>query len=317
MKTLLLIVYFALAIPAYSQIQQYSPKVMLALETFAFLKGQSAALKKVGLQFPTLKNDVIALEKSSKVIFGRAERNIEYFLKDELNKGEFTLLQQRVDSLLNLQLKQPIQKEEYARNFLEKVRSELRLSKGNGIQKSIISFAYHDAPHQEVSDGHTVHFTTKQHPKAEKSAVLLSLPKSWSAEEGEMPAVVQQFTSHDGKGSEKILLLVHDLPSEDHDIVLNEKSIIEMVPPQSTVIRTEALTIDGLPGMMIEVEEILHSADTKRKIRMMQFMFAYNQQLYCLQGSIGPVHLNQNLDHHIKKYEPLFRLIAAGTQIVD
>ncbi|TDO73416.1 hypothetical protein EV143_1056 [Flavobacterium chryseum] len=317
MRTLLLIIYCVFTSLSYSQEQKFTPKLKLAMETYAFLKGQSAALKKVGIQFPELQNDVKAVADSSQLVFGRAEKNIDQFLKYELDNVEFTSMQRRIDSLLNEHLKHPIQKEEYARNFLKKVRFELLLSKADDIQKSIISFAYYDAPHQEVIDGHVVDFTTNRHPKAEKSAVKVIIPKSWRAEEAEMSETVQQFTSHDGKGSEKILIVVHDLTAEDKNIILNKKTISEMVSSHTNIIRTETITIDGLPGMMIEVEEILNLSDTRKKIRMLQFMFAYNQKLYCLQGSIGPADINQNLDRHIKKYEPLFRLIAAGTQIVD
>jgi hypothetical protein len=70
MRTLLLFIYCAFIGQCYPQAKPYAPKVMLAVETYAFLKGQSAALKKVALQFPSLKEDVRKLQNSSKVIFG-------------------------------------------------------------------------------------------------------------------------------------------------------------------------------------------------------------------------------------------------------
>jgi uncharacterized pyridoxamine 5'-phosphate oxidase family protein len=75
------------------------------------------------------------------------------------------------------------------------------------------------------------------------------------------------------------------------------------------------VTIDGSPGMMVEVEETINSATTKMKVRMLQFMFVRKKKLYCLQGSIGPVEASKNLEPQIKKYEPLFRLIATKTQV--
>lgn len=316
MRTVILITYFFVNFCAYSQVQKYNSKVIMAIETYAFLKGQSAALKKITFQFPSLNNDVIALENSSKVIFGRAERNIEKYLQNELDYTAVKVLQHRVDSLLNEHLRHPIQKDEYARNFLEKVRSEIRLSKNESIQKRIISFAYYDAPHQELTDGHIIHFTTKGHPKAEKSAIKLSIPKSWRAEEAELSTTVQQFTSHDGTGIEKILIMVHDLTAEDQHILFSKKSIYEMIPPQTTLIRREEVIIDGLPGIMIETEELLDSSYDKMKIRMLQFMFIHNERLYCLQGSIGPAEVSKNLGSHLKKYEPLFRLVAASAQTI-
>ena len=66
MRPLFLILYFAFAIPSYTQVQKYTPKVMLAMETYAFLKGQSAALTKVAHQFPKLRDDVKAVQNNSK-----------------------------------------------------------------------------------------------------------------------------------------------------------------------------------------------------------------------------------------------------------
>lgn len=181
--------------------------------------------------------------------------------------------------------------------------------------KGIISFAYHDAPHQEITDGHIKIFNIKNHPKTGKTTLKLSLPNSWLAEEAEMPETIQQFTSHYGKGDEKFLIVAYDLPVEGNNFIVDKKSISEMIPPESKLIRTEKVTIDGSPGMMIEVEETINSATNKMKVRMLQFMFVKKHKLYCLQGSIGPVEVSKNLEPQIKKYEPLFRLIAFNTQI--
>lgn len=315
MRTILFFIYCVFNNHCYSQIQNYTPKVKLAIETYAFLKGQSSALKKVALEFPALKHDVAATEKSSAVLFGRAEQNIHSFLKAELNNSEFNRISEHIDTLLNEQLNNPIQKKEYAFDFLEKVRCRLRFSEDSIIEKAIISFAYHDAPHQEITDGHIKNYTTQGHPKAEKTALQLSIPKSWKAEEAESSETIQQFTSHDGRGHEKILIVLYDLPAEQHDIILDEKTISEMIPPETKLIRSEATAIDGKSGMLVEVEETLNSSDERMKIRIMQFMIVQNGKLLCLQGSIGPVAVTKNLDLQLKKYKPLFHLIATRAKI--
>jgi hypothetical protein len=313
MKKLVLFIYFAFPALFNAQVQKYTPKVNLAIEIYAFLKGQSSALRMVALQFPALQSNVAEAQKSSKVLFGTAELNIERFLKDELGNSEFNKLENTLNSLINEQFKYPIKKQKQALDFLEKVRDRPHFISDTLLLNGIISFAYHDAPHQEITDGHIKVFNTKNHPKAGKTNLKLSLPKSWLAEEAEMPETIQQFTSHCGKGNEKFLIVVYDLPV-DHDFIINEKSISEMIPPESKLIRTETVTIDDSPGMMIEVEETINSAN-KMKVRMLQFMFVQKQKLYCLQGSIGPVEVSKNLELQIKKHEPLFRLMAAKTQI--
>ena len=299
----------------YSQTQKYESKVQFAIETYAFLKGQSAALQMVVLQFPTLKADIAAAEENSKVLFRRAERNIEHFLDNEMDNSEFDILQNRIDSMLNEQLRKPIEKKKYALDFLSKIKDRPHLISDSLLLKGILSFAYHDAPHQEITDGHAKMFSTKGHPKADETTLKLPIPKSWRAEEAEMPETIQQFTSYCGNGNEKIVIVAYDLTAEKQDLILDEKSVSEMIPPQTKLIRTDAVIIDDQPGIMVEVEEILHLSNDKMKIRMLQFMVAQKRKLYCVQGSIGPVAIHENLEPQIKKYEPLFRLIAAKTQI--
>lgn len=299
----------------YPQGQKYSPKISLAVETYAFLKGQSSALEMVAFQFPKLKPNIVAAEKNSKILFGRAMRNIERFLQDEMENSEYSRLKKNLDSLIYEQLKKPIEKEKYALDFLKKVNDRPHFITDTLLLKAIISFSYHDAPSHEIIDGHIKIFNTKDHPKAQKTRLKLQLPKSWLAEEAEMPETIQQFTSYYGKGNEKFLIVIYDLPTEEPDFILDKKSISQMLSPETTLIRTDTATIKDIPGIMIEVEEVINSSVNKMKVWMLQFMFVYKHKLYCLQGSIGPVAIQKNLEGQIKKYEPLFRLIAAKAEI--
>jgi len=315
MKNIVLFMFLTFPALFYAQAQKYNPKVNLAIETYAFLKGQDAALKSVALQFPSLKSNIATAEKSSKALFDKATKNIEFFLQDQLSKSEFSKLQNALDLQISEQLKKPIEKEKYALDFLKIVQQRPSIITDTLLLQGIMSFAYDEAPHQEIADGHIQYFKVEDHPKAKQISLKLSLPKTWLAEEAEMPETIQQFTSYYGKGNEKFLVVVYDLPLEDHDLILSQKSISEMIPPQTKLIRTDTATIDGRPAMIVEVEETLISKNDKTKVRMLQFMFVHKGKLYCLQGSIGPVKVSHDLEHHIKKYEPLFRLIAARAQI--
>lgn len=316
-RTIFLFVFCTFPALFYSQTQKHSPKVMLAIETYAYLKGQSSALKEIAKQFPSLKPKVASAENNSKISFSKAERNIEEFLREELTVTEFDILQQRIDLLLSEQFRNPIEKERHAIDFLEKVSKGPRFISDTLLSKSILSFVYHDTPHQEINDGHSTTFTTENHPKADQTILKVPIPNSWLAEEADLPATVQQFTSHYGKGNEKILIVVYNLSDAQHEVTLNKKSILQMIPPESELIRTDNVKIDGIPGIMVEVEQPVNLVDNQMKIRMMQFMFTQKQKLYCLQGSIGPVETDKNLDNQIKKYEPLFRLIASKAELVN
>lgn len=317
MVRIVFLLYILFPVLCLSQNEKYDPKVSFAIETYAFLKGQNAALQKVAVQFPQLKPNVTSAQQSLKTVFGRAENNIKRFLKEELDNSQLKLLYIKIDSLLNQELLNPIEKEKYAHDFLLKIKERSYFVNNISVSKGILSFKYHDAPHQEITDGHVDFFTTENHPKAEKTSLKIPIPKSWLAEEAEMPETIQQFTSYYGNGNEKILIVVYDLPQELHSIKLTKKSILSFLPAQTKLIRTESVSIDDIPALMVEVEELLDYENDPMKIRMLQFMFVQNQKLYCLQGSIGPVNEDEDLGFQIKKYEPLFRLVASGAEFEE
>lgn len=312
MRSLLLFIYCLFPVVCCSQIERYPQKVKFAIETYAFLKGQSAALQKVAFQFPDLQTEVQIAEKNSKVLFTRAEKNIEEFLAEELENSDLKILKKHIDSLLYKQLSNPIEKQEHALDFLRKVRERPDSITDTVLTKGILSFAYQHTPEQEIADGHFKVFTTQGHSKAKQTALKLSIPKSWLAQEAEMQQTIQQFTSFYGTGDEKFFVVIYDLPAEQHDLILDKKSILSIISPESKLIKAQKIKIAGRSGLMAEVEETLHS---NAKIRMLQFMFIEKQKLYCLQGSVGPVPAHENLEPQLQKYEPLFSLIAEKTQI--
>lgn len=314
MVRIVFLLYILFPVSCLSQMERFDAKVSFAIETYAFLKGQNAALQKVAVQFPQLRSNVTAAQQSLKTVYGRAENNIKQFLKEELDNSQLNLLHIQIDSLLNQQLLNPIEKEKNAHDFLLKIKERFHFIDNISVSKGVLSFKYHDAPHQEIADGHVDFFTTENHPKAEKASLKVPIPKSWLAEEAEIPQTIQQFTSYYGNGNEKILIVVYDLPQEMHNFKLNEKSVSSLLPPQSNLIRTEPVIIDDIPAFMVEVEELLENKEPM-KIRMLQFMFIQDEKLYCLQGSIGPADKGEDLGLRIKKYEPLFRLIASKTEL--
>jgi len=298
----------------FSQNEKYNAKVAFAIETYAYLRGQNAALEKVAHEFPHLMPKVYEAEKDLKSVYGRTEKNLKQFLKEELEIAQMDSLHVIMDSLLNQQLSHPIEKEQYAQDFLLKLKDRSKHTQER-LPKGILCFKYYDAPHQEITDGHVHVFNTENHPKAEHTSIKVPVPTSWLAEEAQMPETIQQFTSCYGNGTEKILIVAYDLPEELHGFKLNDKSVRSILSPSAKVIRSEALTIDNVPAFMIEVEESIENENNHMKIRMIQFMIVDKNKLYCLQGSIGPVEKNEDLGFEIKKYEPLFRLIASRTEL--
>lgn len=295
--------------------QKYDAKAGFAVETYAFIRAQNAALEKIAQQFPHLRPKIAAAQNDLKNVFGRTEKNLKQFFKEELTGPQFDSLQMYIDALLERQLSDPIRKEEHAQDFILKVKDRSHFGPRSTLPKGILCFKYHDAPHKEITDGHFEVFSSENHPKAENISLKIPVPESWLAQEADMPQTIQQFTSCQGNGTEKLLIVVYELPQELQGIRLSEKSVRALLPPQARLIRTEAAAIDGIPGLMAEIEELINYQDQNMKIRMLQFMFMDQDKLYCLQGSIGPSDKDEDLGIRIKKYEPLFRLVASRTEL--
>lgn len=312
-RTLILLLIY---IPTIGLAQQkFHPKVSYALETYAFLKGQDAALEKVAGQFPALSADVRAAEKKLDKTFGQAKYNINQYLKNELEYAQLEKFHNQIDSLLDIQLQHPVEKESHAREFLQQVVQRPENIYGSAVSKGILSFKYHNEPHQEILDGHVKVFQTKDHPKAANISIRVPIPVSWLAEETAMPQTIQQFTSCNGKGTEKIFVVLYDLPDDFGPLELTKNTVTNFLSPQSTLIRTEPVSIDGVPGYMAEVEELIEFGGRTMKIRMLQFLVVKNQKLYCIQGSTLPSLTAVNLEPMIRKNEKLFRLIAERTDL--
>ncbi|WP_345139495.1 hypothetical protein [Flavobacterium ginsengiterrae] len=303
-------------IPTFCLAQEgFNPKISYALETYAFLKGQDAALEKVAGQFPKLSADVRAAEKKLDKAFGQAEYNINQYLKKELEYSQLQKFHKQIDSLLDIELQYPVEKESHAKEFLKQVVQRPENMYGSAVSKGILSFKYHNEPHQEILDGHVNIFETKDHPKADNVSISVPIPASWLAEETAMPQTIQQFTSCNGNGTEKIFVVLHDLSDDYGRLELNTNTITNFLSPQSNLIRTEPVSIDGVPAYMAEVEELIEFGGRTMKIRMLQFLVVKNQKLYCIQGSTLPSLTAANLEPMIRKNEKLFRLIADRTDL--
>jgi uncharacterized pyridoxamine 5'-phosphate oxidase family protein len=77
------------------------------------------------------------------------------------------------------------------------------------------------------------------------------------------------------------------------------------------------MTLDNNIGGMIENEQTVERLDFKMKIRMVQFMFIRGDKWYFLQCSVGSEKTDTDLSLVMKKYLPLYRLVANTIVVND
>jgi hypothetical protein len=315
MKKTRFFIVLILTANSFAQSAGYSPKIQLALETYTYLRGQDLSLCAIARQFPELGTETDSVQLAiTNSWLGKAKTNLETFLITQLGNENFTALDDQVESFTNRQFERPIEKVSYARNFLAEIGRRLNGNIEPPTKERIQAFAYDQFPDGELIDGHTAIFNSSGHEKAGKSVFRLVVPQSWQPSESEMPETIQEFTSYCGTGSEKILIVAHDASVTDKDF-FSEASIREMVPPETTLYRIENISLDGRPGVMTETEQPIYFKNSRLKIRMLQFMFAAGNKLFCVQCGVYRALPSEALEPGLKKIEPLCRLVAEGIRI--
>ncbi len=289
------------------------------IESYGFLLGQETTLKRIEKELPHLAIQVTIARTSFSQAFGGAKKRLEDYLIESLgndNYNKYTIeLQRQLDSLLN----QQELVEENAIQFIEEVENRANGGISNStILETLLGFQYVNRPHDEYLNGFTQTFSTKNHPKGRNSDCSIRVPISWRAAEGNRPHIVQKFINDYGDGLKLIMLWINDIPVEanqtvtedDINDIFSDSGIVSLIPPDATLISFVKINLDGQTGAMIEFEQVGNSLDVTSKIRMIQFTTIYDNICYSITGSVYSIDPKADLSNEMKKYLPLFKLVA-------
>ena len=207
---------------------------------------------------------------------------------------------------------------EIVQDFIKQVLSRAKGNIPSPILETLLSFQYIDNPEKEFLAGFTTTFKTKGHLKAKNTDWQLKVPQSWLAEEGNRPNIIQHFKSEYGSGNQGMLLMVKQIPLQD-GIPYSKKEINdffsveaakEMIPEEGKFISYSKTVIDRLTAGMLEFESIYEGVETKVKIRMVEFIFIVEDKMYFFQASVSSADLSEDLSIPMKKFLPLYKLVA-------
>jgi hypothetical protein len=244
----------------------------------------------------------------------------EYFSESEFKEYEDKLISEMKKILGNQSFTKEI-----ATNFISEVESRAKGNITSTVIETLLFFQFSDRPQDELTSGFTTTFKTKGHIKSKNTDWQIKVPKSWKAEEADRPNIIQKFTSDYGSGNQSIMLIVKDMPlpkgykitKEELNELFTEKETKDMIPYGGKFISFTKMTLDNNIGGMIEYEQIMERLDFKIKIRMVQFMFIRGSKMYLLQGTIGSEKLDTDLSLEMKKYLPLYKLVANTIVVND
>jgi hypothetical protein len=301
------------------------PKYKRVSEAYGYIMGQEYSLDLIKTKLPHLDMSVLKAQMAFSTNFGKAKEGMKKYLAEYLGQNEFKEFEDEMIIEIKNIFDNITLTEEVATNFISEVESRSKGNIASTFLETILSFQFYDKPQDELTSGFTVTFKTKGHPKSKNTDWQIKVPKSWKAEEADRPNIIQKFTSDYGSGNENIMLMVKEISlpqgysfsKEELNTFFTENEMKAIVPDGASFISFSKMTFDGNIGGMIEFEQILERLDQKIKIRMVQFMFIRGNKMCMVQGSVGSIQAEKDLDLEMKKFLPLYKLVANSIVVND
>jgi len=294
------------------------PKYLRVCVAYGYIIGQEYSLKLIKNEFPQFEMNILKSQMQFNSTFGKSKDGMKKYLVDYLGQVEFKKFEDTLIDEIKKLLSSQILTEEISTNFIYEVE---RRANGNivpTVLETLLSFQFADKPQDELTLGFTTTFKTKGHIKSKNTDWQIKVPKSWKSEEADRPNIIQKFTSDFGSGNQSIMIMVkemslpqeHEITNEELNDLFTEKEMRDMVPSGGKFISFSKMTFDNNIGGMLEVEQTMERLDIKIKIRIVQFMFILGNKMYILQGTVGSEDTNTDLSVVMKKYLPLYKLVA-------
>jgi hypothetical protein len=292
---------------------------------YGFLLGQEYSLNLVKVKFPNFSNRIIIAEELFNAEFGGAKEKMKDYLTNRMGDSLFKTYFNAALSKAKEMSQQIEFRDEIAVALISDVYNRANGQIPSPTLETLLYFKYLDYPEKEFTTGCTQVFKTKGHPKSKGTDWQIKVPKSWKAQEGDRPNIIQKFTSDFGDGKQIIMLMVKDLDlpqgykitKQELTELFTEKAMKEMVDKDSKYLSFTKMTLDSQIGGMLEMEKINSRLDKKIKIRMVSFIFVRNAQMYFLQGMISTDVLEEDLSLQMKKFLPLYKLVANSIVVND
>lgn len=294
-------------------------------EAYGYIIGQDYTLNLIKKEFPKYELQILHAEMSFNSSFGKSKFEIKKYLIEYLGQIEFNNYEDKLMIAMKNMLGNQTFSEENVTNFITEVESRAKGNIASTVLETILSFQFLDRPQNELTTGFTSTFKTKSHPKAKNTDWQIKVPKSWKAEEADRPNIIQKFISDYGAGNNTIMILVKEMPladghkltNEELNELFTEKEMKSTVPEGGKFISFTKMTLDNYIGGMIEYEQSTERLDYKINIRMVQFTFIKDDKMYILQGIVGSINENTDLSIEMKKYLPLYKLVANSIVVND
>lgn len=256
----------AIAIALFSHIQQAAAalnhnqtSIKAISKAYGFILGQEFSLARVERTYPDAAMQVELARVTFNSAFPDIKKKLEAELTAALTAPKFKELRAGMDSKIRPMLTKQQLTPQLAQQFLEQVKER---AKGEEMEPDVLRYLlvirYANNPVAEFGDGFRQRFRTDGSGKSQGIRLVLQLPRSWIAKDGERPHIVQKWTSEGGTGSSMIMLDIRDAQGFNPDRKEMERfvksgEVREIVPEGGTMHDSGTFTMEKRTGYWIDM----------------------------------------------------------------
>ncbi|MCB6062651.1 hypothetical protein [Flavobacterium psychrophilum] len=321
MKTFLSILYILFSLTTYSQATKQDKSIRASM-VYGYFTGIETTLAGISEHNPKFRNEVNQLNLLLTTNFGQSKKNAIKYLNGIDNwQNE---MKPRMDSLKQLiETNVLFSTNEETAKYLEELEKNLKGNIPSPMLENVLSFQYENQPSKEFSNGYTYTFNSKGHSKSKNTELILTIPKSWSSQEGKQPNVIQLFTSDCGNGSSSISVMTQEMPYskeelgnltfEEIDKLYKEDIFTEEYAKnfiEGKFISYKPMNIAGRAGFLIVYEVIKEKMGMKIKMRNNAYIFHDMTYFHFINCGIGSPNVEENLEEKAAEINPLFFMIV-------
>jgi predicted aspartyl protease len=320
MKKLYILIIFFVNF-SYSQAVRQD-KTIRASMVYGYFTGIETALTNISELNPNFRSEVNQLNLLLTTNFGQSKRNAIKYLNGIVNWEE--TMKSKMDSIKQIiHTNILFSTNEETEIYLKELEKNLKGNIPSPMLENILSFQYENQPSKEFSNGYTYTFNTKGHKKSKNTELILTIPKSWSSQEGKQPNVIQLFVSDCGNGLNSISILTQEMPYtkeefgnltfEEINKLYKEDLFTEEYAKNfidGKFISYKPMNIAGRAGFLVVYEVINERMGMKIKMRNNAYIFHDVTYLHFINCGIGTSALEDNLEEKSNMINPLFFMIV-------
>jgi hypothetical protein len=297
-------------------------KSIRASMVYGYFTGIETTLANISELNPNFRSEVNHLNLLLTTNFGQGKKNAIKYLNG-IDNWEYTM-KPKMDSLKQLiHTNILFSTNEETVKYLKELEKNLKGNIPSPMLENVLSFQYENQPSKEFSNGYTYTFNSKGHKKSKNTELIITIPKSWSSQEGKQPNVIQLFTSDCGNGSSSISILTQEMPYtkeelgnltfEEIDKLYKEDIFTEEYAKkfiEGKFISYKPMNIAGRAGFLVVYEVINEKMGMKIKMRNNAFIFHDVTYLHFINCVIGTPILKEILEEKSTIINPLFFMIV-------